>query len=191
MAGWKIVLTAVVLMTSVAPALAQGPGRASGVYDVLTDILGLNRTVQGHVVQHREGTLILRGEDARTYTINSAGLDLTTLRSLRDGRPVTVTLKSSPDGGMPVAASLKHAEGPAKVFRRVEGTVDAVTDDRITFTTHGGNILTLDRARIIGEALHVAPNETATLVYEQEPRLAGVWIESREVQPAAAPRGER
>ena len=37
----------------------------------------------------------------------------------------------------------------------------------------------------------VAPNETATLVYEQEPRIAGVWIETREVQPAAAPRGER
>jgi hypothetical protein len=50
--------------------------------------------------------------------------------------------------------------------------------------------VTLDRGRIVGEALHVVPNETATLVYEQEPRIAGVWIELREMQPAASPRGE-
>ena len=66
-----------------------------------------------------------------------------------------------------------------------------MSDDQIRFTTRDGSTLTLDRGRIVGEAPHVALNEPATLVYEQEPRIAGVWIETREVQPAAAPRGER
>ena len=74
---------------------------------------------------------------------------------------------------------------------RAEGTVDMVSDDQIRFTTHEGMRVTLDRTRIVGETPPVAPNETATLVYEQEPRIAGVWIETREVQPAAAPRSER
>src|SRR5438093_1212914 len=78
--------------------------------------------------------------------------------------------------------------GPPAVFRRVDGIVDAVDDERIRFTTRDGATLVLDRSQIVGERPRVAPNETATLIYEQEPRVAGVWIETREVEPAAAPR---
>lgn len=188
----KAILTMLVLLTGLtSPALAQAPGRPGGVFDVLTDMLRMNRTLRGHVVQHREATLVLRGDDDRTYAINTADLDLDTLRGLRDGRPVSVALKSPVPGAMPIAVSLTQVAGPTKVFQRVEGTVEAVSDDRIRFTTHEGMRLMLDRARIVGEVPHVAPNDSATLVYEQEPRFAGVWIETREVQPSATPRGER
>jgi hypothetical protein len=184
------IFTILVVLGIVTPAWAQGSGRAGGAFDVLNDALRVNRTVRGHVVQHREGTLVLLGDDDRTHTINTVDLDLDTLRGVRDGRPVVVALKSPVPGTMPIAVSLQPADGPTKVFRRVEGTVDAVSDDQIRFTTRDGMTLTLDRGRIVGEAPYVVPNETATLVYEQEPRIAGVWIEMREVQPAATPRGE-
>ena len=190
MAKAKAILTILVVIGIATPAWAQGSGRADGVLDVLSDMLRLNRTVRGHVVQHREATLVLRSDDDRTYTINTADLDLETLRGVRDGRPVAVALKSPVPGTMPIAVSLQQAAGPTKVFRRVEGTVVTVSDDQIRFTTQDGMTLTLDRGRIVGDAPHVAPNETATIVYEQEPRIAGVWIETREVQPAATPRGE-
>jgi hypothetical protein len=185
----RALLTTLALLVGIAaPALAQS-GRAGGVFDVLTDVLHMNRLLHGHVVQHREATLVLRGEDERTYTINTAGLDLGVLRALRDGRPVDVAVKSpAVGGGMPIAVSLRESAGPSKVFRRVEGVVDAVDDERIRFTTRDGATLVLDRSQIVGERPRVAPNETATLIYEQEPRMAGVWIETREVEPAAAPR---
>ena len=186
----KALLTMLVLLTGLnTPALAQGPGRPGGVLDGLTDMLRMNRTVRGHVVQHREATLVLRSDDDRTYAINTADLDLERLRGLRDGRPVTVVLKSPVLGLMPIAVSLTQADGPTKVFQRVEGTVEAVSDARIRFTTPDGMRLTLDRSRIVGEIPHMAPHDTVTLVYEQEPRFAGVWIETREVQPSAMPRG--
>lgn len=160
---------------------------SGGVLDVLTDVLGLERTARGHVVQHREATLVLRGDDGRTYTINTAGLDSSAMARLKEGRPVTVALKSGsgPDA-MPIAESVSAGPGASKAFRRVEGTVEAVTGDRITFRTRDGMTLTLDRSRIVGEAPRVAVNETATVVYEEEPRLAGVWIDTREIQPSAA-----
>lgn len=160
---------------------------SGAVLDVLTDGLGLARTARGHVVQHREATLVLRGDDQRVYTINTAGLDLPAMTRLKEGRPVTVALKSgSGPAVMPIAASVTAGPGAAKTFRRVEGFVEAVNGDRVTFKTRDGLTLTLDRSRIVGEAPRVAVNETATLVYEQEPALAGVWIDTREIQPAAA-----
>src|SRR5437773_9052680 len=158
----KVILTILVVIGLAAPAWAQGPGHADSVIDVLTDVLRLNRTVRGHVVQHREATQVLRGDDERTYTINTADLDLERLRGLRDGRPIAVALKSPVPGTMPIAVSLQQTDGPTKVFRRVEGTVDAVIDDQIRFTTRDGKTLTLDRGRIVGEAPHVALNEPAT-----------------------------
>jgi hypothetical protein len=185
--------TGVVLLGVVTPALGQrqGQGREGGVPDVLTgvltDVLRLSRSVHGHVVQHREATLVLRGGDDRTYTINTVGLETTALRNLREGWPVIVVLKSPGPDSMPIAASVAPGEGAVKVFRRVKGTVESVSGDRITFKTRGGMTVTLDRSRIVGEAPHVAPNESATLVYEQEPQLAGVWIATGEGQPSAAP----
>ena len=183
-----IALSMTVLITGV-PASAQP--RTDGVVDILKDMLGLDRVVHGHVVQHREATLVLRGKDDRTYTINTAGLEVDGARRLRDGRPVTVTLKGPGPGGMPIASAVDLESGPAKVFRRVDGTVEALNEDAVTFRTHDGMTFTLDRARIVGEPPRVALHEPGTLVYQQEPRVAGVWIETHDVQPAAAPRGSR
>src|SRR5205814_2910840 len=98
----KAILTILVAIGIATPAWAQGSGPASGVLDVLSDVLRLNRTLRGHVVQHREATLVLRGDDDRTYTINTADLDLRTLRGVRDGRPVAVAPKSPVPGTIPI-----------------------------------------------------------------------------------------
>ena len=169
-------------------AAAERDMGGPGVVDVLKDLLRLDRVVRGHVVENREATLVLRGQDARTYTINTAGLDVAGVRRLRDGQPVAVTLKSPGPGGMPIAEAVDLGSGPRKAFRRVEGVVEAVSEDEIRFRTREGRTITVDRARFIGEPPRVAAQESGTLVYEEEPRLAGVWVDTREAQPAATPR---
>jgi hypothetical protein len=162
---------------------------AGGVLDVLGDVLGVTPSARGHVVQHREATLVLRGDDRRIYTINTAGLDQTAMARLKDGLPVTVALKSGsgPDA-MPIASFVEERRGAPKVFRRVDGVVEAVDGDRVTVKTADGIVLTLDRSRVVGEAPRVVEGETATLVYEEEPALAGVWIDTHDVQPSAGMR---
>jgi hypothetical protein len=193
MKAWKAILAILVIASGIpALACAQGTDRARGVFDdLLKDVLRLNRTVRGHVVQHREATLVLRSDDERTYTINTAALGFAALHALRDGRSVTVSLKDSLPGAMPIAVALEPADGSVKRFQRVEGSVEAVDDERITFRARDGRRLSLERARIVGDAPHVWPSETATLIYQDEPRVAGVWIESRDVEPAALPRSVR
>jgi len=98
------------LLGAAAPAAAQGlPSR--GAVEALTDVLDLARTARGWVIRHREGMLVLRGEDERLYRINTAGLDAPTLATLTEGRFVTVSLKPSlTPGAMPIAASVEPGE---------------------------------------------------------------------------------
>ena len=181
-------LTAIVVLSGMtSPAVGQSRP-AAGVSGVLDEVLGLRWNARGHVVQHREATLVLRGEDGRTYTINTAGLDASALSRLKEGRLVIVALdRSSNPDAMPIAASVAEGAGPAKTFRRVDGVVEAVDGSRITVTTPQGLRLALDGARVVGEAPRAVAHEAATLVYEEEPALAGVWIDARETQPAASP----
>jgi hypothetical protein len=168
-------------------AFAQIPSAGQSAVEALNELLGQNWRAHGHVVQHREATLVLRGLDQRVYTINTAGLDASALRRLKDGRPVTVELKrATKRDAMPIAASVAALQAPAKTFRRVDGIVQAVSEEQITFKTREGLLLTLDRARIVGEAPQVDVNDIATLIYEQEPTVAGVWIDTRETQPSAS-----
>ena len=185
-----VILTMLVTAWITTPTMTEARG-IDAVEGIVRDVLGLDRTVRGHVVQSREATLVLRGQDARTYTINTAGLDVDGVRRLRDGWPVAVTLKSPGPGAMPIATSVTREAGPAKAFRRVEGVVDDVSDERIVFRTREGQTLVLDRNRIIGEPPRVVAQESGTLFFEEEPRVAGVWIETREIVPSAAPRGGR
>ena len=185
------VLTLIVAFgDAAAPAYAEQAG-GSAVTDALNEVLGLEWHADGHVVQHREATLVLRADDRRVYIINTAGLDTAALARLKDGHAVTVALKRPTKiDAMPIAATVTARPEPARTFRRVDGVVEAVSDEQITFRTRDGLALTLDAARIVGEPPRVTTNETATLIYEQEPALAGVWIDNRETQPAAltAPR---
>ena len=185
------IFTMIVASAGIADAALAQPSRAGGaVWDTLNEVLGLNWHAHGYVVQHREATLVLRGDDRRVYTINTAGLDRSALSRLKDGRPVTVELKRATKAdAMPIAASVAARSGPTKIFRRVEGTVAAVSDETITFRTREGLTLALDATRIVGEPPRVDANETATLIYEQEPTVAGVWIDTSETQPSAAPAG--
>lgn len=181
--------TAVVLLGIADPALAVGQGRGGSVRDILADVFGVERNLRGHVVQHREATLVLRADDTRIYTVNTAALDVAALSRLKDGLPVIVSLKSeAPDATtMPIASSIRPVDGqPARAFRRAEGMVESVNDDRVVFKTREGMTVTLDRARIVGDAPQVLAHEPATLVYEQEPRLAGLWIDAREMAGPSA-----
>lgn len=186
-----LLTTIVALSGMTSPASAQSRP-ADAVLEALDQVLGLRWNARGHVIQHREATLVLRGEDRRIYTINTAGLDVSAMTHLKEGHPVIVALDrgTEPDA-MPIAASVAAGSGPTKTFRRVEALVEAVDGQRITVKTREGVTLTLDGSRIVGEAPRVAPHEITTLVYEQEPALAGVWIDTCEIQPSATPRTGR
>ena len=184
-----ILTTAVVLLGIVHPALGQ-EGRSGGVRDIVKDIFGAKRDLHGYVVQHREATLVLRADDGHVYTINTAALDTAALGRLGQGRPIAVALKSEVPtiSTMPIAEAIKPMAGPVKVFRRVEGTVETVTADRVIFKTRDGLTVALDRSKIVGEAPPLTTDDEATLVYEEQPRLAGVWINPHDgVQPSASP----
>jgi hypothetical protein len=187
MATLCTLVLAVILVGSATPARAQSDNPAGRIFELLPDMLGLKRSVRGHVVQHREATLVLRGDDRRTYAVNTAGLDAAAMTRLKEGVPVVVGVKTGGDSPMPIASSVTPVNEAAKVFQRVEGTVESVGEERITFRTREGMTLALDRTRIIGDAPRLSPNEPATLVYERDPQLSGVWIEGRDVQPSAAP----
>src|SRR4051794_21318780 len=93
-----------------APVAAQSP-RPPAALEALTDVLDLARTARGWVVRHREGILVLRGDDDRIYRINTAGLDATAMALLAEGRYVTVAVKQSlTPGAMPIAASVEPGE---------------------------------------------------------------------------------
>jgi hypothetical protein len=96
------------LVAVASPAVAQNP-RAPAL-DALTDLLGLPQTARGWVVRHREGMLILRGDDDRIQRINTAGLDAGSLAMLKEGRYVTVAVKPSLTGAMPIAAAVEPGE---------------------------------------------------------------------------------
>jgi photosystem II stability/assembly factor-like uncharacterized protein len=99
-----------VVLASAAPAAAQAP-RPPAALEALTDVLDLARAARGWVVRHREGTLVLRGDDDRISRINTAGLDAGSLALLKEGRYVTVAVKpSATPGAMPIAASVQPGE---------------------------------------------------------------------------------
>jgi len=107
------VLATLVAAAAVAPA-AVAQTQPSTALEALTDVLGLARTARGWVLRHREGILVLRGEDDRIYEVNTAGLDASALAHLREGRFVSVALKRSVTAGaMPIAASVEAVEPAA------------------------------------------------------------------------------
>ncbi len=105
-----VLTTALVVLTAVAPVAAQLPSSGPGL-GALIDALDLTRNIRGWVLRHREGTLVLRGEDDRIYRINTAGLDAGAVARLSEGNFVTVMLKQSvtPDA-MPIASSVEAGD---------------------------------------------------------------------------------
>jgi hypothetical protein len=177
-----IFTTLVVLLGTGGAAL----GQAREAIDILTNVLGLNRTVRGHVVQQQDGMLVVRGDDRRTYAISTTALGASAAGRLTEGEPVTVTLRREPEGGTPVAESVEQAAGGRASFQRIEGTVESVSGDRVTFRTRDGRTVTLDRSRIVGPMPRLSTGESASLIYEGDPQTA-VWIDARTAAASTAP----
>jgi hypothetical protein len=104
------VVTTLAVLAPAVPALAHGSGTDDAVRSIFGDVIDPIRTVRGEVVRHREATLLLRAEDGRTYTINTAGLDAAAMARLTEGRSVRVALKDGRPGAMPIAATVEAIE---------------------------------------------------------------------------------
>jgi hypothetical protein len=213
LAGLTTLSLAVVAVIS-APlvAAAQQPqerGGLGGVIDILSGILDGGR-LQGHVVVNRDTTLVVRGDDGRTYAIDTSQVD-PRLRGIPEaGERVTVVLARAREAGdrpeagpsrgpgaeRLVAQQLQldsASGGPAarKTFQMVQGTVEDSQGEQFLFRTRDGLVVPVDVATIRGLP-PLAPKEPATLYYEQGPRhqVVGVWVEPRAVTawpPPSAP----
>jgi len=69
-------------------------------------------------------------------------------------------------------------KGGGKAFQAVSGTVQEAGRQRVLFKTRDGLVLPVDVSNINGLP-YLAPNQPATLYYEQGPRqeIVGVWIQ--------------
>src|SRR5687768_3026017 len=104
-----ILTTLAALVGPAVPVLAQRPTDA--VQGILSDIYGRTDhaptdVVRGYVVEHRAATLVLRGEDGRIVTINTAGLEAPAMSRLEEGRLVMVEVKSGAVTAMPIASAV-------------------------------------------------------------------------------------
>ena len=107
----RAILALVLILVAALPVSAQ-TSRPSVAPDALADLLDLTRTTRGWVIRHREGMLTLRGDDDRISRINTAGLDTGSLALLKEGRYVSVAVKPSMTGAMPIAASVEMGDFP-------------------------------------------------------------------------------
>ncbi len=200
-----IVTTLAALVGTTIPAGAQQP--ADAVRDILSDIYSpIDHSapidvVRGSVVQHREGTLVLRGDDGRVHTINSAGLDAAALARLGEGGPVMVALKSGSPGAMPIASAVEAIEiqpsaaVPGRLLDRVHGSVDRIGLGTVTLKTDAGVELTIETSQLT-EAVRLRPGDLVTVIgtMAQGPTarfLAEQIVADDPSRPAATPPAAR
>src|SRR5262245_4327873 len=167
------------------PAVAQTGER---VFETITDLLRGAQPVQGYVVSVRDGDMLVRGRDNRTYTISTTSLDRPQLGRLQPGQPVKINVRRN--GRSLVATSLEVESGDPRVFRTVNGTVESVSGDQLQFKTSEGFVIPVDLNQIVGAKPAVRQGETATVTYEQTGQnpITAVWIEGRGALGAASPR---
>lgn len=167
MAVIRAIFTSGAILLGVAAAAGAQSPRPGGVLDALSDVLDLPRTARGHVVEHRAGTLVLRGEDDRIYRINTAGLDASDAARLREGRFVSVALKSGTPGAMPIAASVDAIEiqpsAAVGATQYLHGAVEAVGLATLTLRADTGHVVTVDTTQVT-EPVRVRPGDLVTIV---------------------------
>ena len=130
---------------------------------------------------------IVRGDDDRTYVVNTSGVDLSAVQGLKPGQAVSVTARSAGQNGVVIASALKSESSPTKNFQAIEGTVESVNGTKITFKTPNGLTLPWDLRQVIGRAPNLQPNTPATLTVEQDrDALTVVWNEPRASRVGAA-----
>jgi hypothetical protein len=162
-----VVTTLVAVLGPGGPAVAQHS--ADDVHEAVRDVLDPDVIVRGSVLQHREATLVLRGDDGHVYTINTAGLDAAALARLKEGRPVRVALKSGSPGAMPIASAVEAIEVQpsaavaGRAVERLHGFVDRVGLGTLTVTTDAGFEVTVETTRV-AEPVRVRPGDAVTIV---------------------------
>ena len=168
------VTTLAALLQMTTPVLAQ-QSRDERVQEILSDIYApIDHAapidvVRGSVVEHREGTLILRDEEGRLHTINTAGLDAAVMARLEEGRDVMVALKSGSPGAMPIAAAVEAIEVQpsasigGRALDRVRGSVERIGIGTLTLKTDAGVELTVDTTQVT-EPVRLRPGDAVTIV---------------------------
>jgi hypothetical protein len=166
-----ILTTLTALVGTATPVVAQRP--ANGVRDILKDIYGPidhapTGVVRGYVVEHREATLVLRGEDGRLLTVNTAGLEAPALARLEEGRLVMIAVKTGEVTPVPIASAVDTIEvvPSASVawptLERVHGRIDRIDPGTLALTTNAGVALTVDTTRVT-EPVRLRPGDVVTI----------------------------
>lgn len=185
--------TAIAIMTfallfSLGPAAAKD---AKSVWDVLSDVLGNDQRVRGHVVYVRDTTLIVRADDGQTYMVDATAVSSTARASLTPGQPVTIVGKPGPKSYLLVASDVRRDGGgqAAKSFKKLHGVVQSANASTVTLRTDEGRLLSLDAAQIKGQQPQVKSGDAATVVYEEgaQRKLIARWFEADQSPTVAAP----
>jgi hypothetical protein len=184
-----ILTIAVLLVAAAIPVAAQDKGGGlGGVLDTLGSVLGGARKIHGTVVLIDGSTLVLRGDDHRTYRVDTASLEPARRTALRPGQVVTVTARGGGQGGVLVASDLQpEASGAGTTYQTVSGTIQEASPQRVLFKTRDGLVLPIDVAQMSGLP-YLGANQPATLYYEpgNNQQIVGVWLQPGASQPSAS-----
>ena len=182
--------TLALILAAAAPLAAQdkqdsqnkqdSKGGLGGVLDTLGNVLGTGtQKLHGTVVANEGSTFVLRTDDHRTYRVDAASLDPQKVSALTPGVTVSVTARGGGQAAVLTPTDVTpDPKGGGKAFQAVSGTVQEAGHQRVLFKTRDGLVLPVDVSNINGLP-YLAPNQPATLYYEQGPRqeIVGVWIQ--------------
>jgi hypothetical protein len=179
-----LLATLILMAPAMAAAQSSSGGGLGGVLDTLGGIFGLGGgRLHGHVVLVKGDTLVVRGDDGRTLSLDASKTDPRMRGVLKPGDGVTVTLTKPREGEPREAATtiadlqLDPPSQAAKSWERVEGTIQEASKSKVTFRTRDGMVLPLDVSGIAGLPV-LQPAQPATLIYEQGRQgPVAVWIE--------------
>src|SRR2546421_2384785 len=184
------VTTLALILARAAPLAAQdkqdtqnkqdSKGGLGGVLDMLGNVLGTGtQKLHGTVVANEGSTFVLRADDHRTYRVDAASLDPQKVSALTPGVTVSVTARGGGQAAVLTPTDVTpDPKGGGKAFQAVSGTVQEAGRQRVLFKTRDGLVLPVDVTNINGLP-YLAPNQPATLYYEQGPRqeIVGVWVQ--------------
>lgn len=145
-----VVLTTLSLAI-VSPAVAADkPDVGQIVGDALSGVLGKNeKAVRGNVVSIGP-PLIMRGDDGRTYTVDTASLPAASWQTLQPGDTVTIAAKPGRNSGELIASRIQadrspSASGPsASGYQRIRGYVESVGVSSLTLKEDSGRTVAVD-----------------------------------------------
>jgi hypothetical protein len=186
------ILTALMVMAATAmPAAAQNDrGGLGGVLDTLGGILGGGtQKLHGTVVLVKDPTMVIRTDDQRSYRVDLASADPQARRTVQPGQTVNVTVHGGTQGNVLSASEVQVDQGGARhEFRQLAGAVEQGGGaSRLVFRTRDGLSLPIDVSQLHGLPFF-APNQPATLIYEQgaQQQVVAVWLEPGAPQPSAS-----